>query len=127
MYMTKKDMVMVSVTYWYNFHTKVLLPFLNTLWWWLMPGVTFKVRWPSGEPIGPHSPNYDWTRINSNYMVETADPNFWYRPELEELVGKQGWDWDWCLKDDDISTNRLTIKFRFDKKHFATIFKLKWT
>jgi len=72
-----------------------------------MPGVTFKVKWPVG--------------------VHSADPNEHYRPELESLVGRQGWDWDWMLTDNDLSENRLTIKIRRGKERWAGWLSLKWS
>jgi hypothetical protein len=78
----------------------------RTLWWKLVPGVTVKVAWP--------------------HRYDIADPNIHYRPWLEQEVGRQFLEWDWDLIDDDIIKNLLTIRFRFDKKQYATLVKLKW-
>jgi hypothetical protein len=93
---------------------------MNKLWWMFMPGTKIKVKWPVG-----------WTDSveaggGGTIQIESADPNDHYRPELENLVGKQGLNWDWTLMDDDISTNKLTIKFRRGKEHLASYFALKW-
>ena len=73
-------------------------------WWRWGPGVAIKVKWPPG-----------------------GDPNHHYRPEIEEYVGRQGWDWDWGLKGNDINCNRLTIKFRKGKESHAMYFAMKWS
>ncbi len=48
-----------------------------------------------------------------------------YFQQVVELI-RQGFDWDWCIKDNDIAENRLTIKFRKGKARWATYFALKW-
>lgn len=107
--------------------TKKMLSWINRLWWEFMPGVEIKVLWPNGEvTVDEDHPLWDWTIGPSKYIVESADPNDHYRPELERKVGRQGWDWDWCFKDNDIAENRLTIKFRKSKARWATYFALKW-
>lgn len=101
---------------------------INKLWWRLMPGTTIKVRWPVGPiTITESDPRWDWTVGPSQYVVESADPNDHYRMDMEKNVGKQGWDWDWTMMDDDINKNVLTIKFRRGKELWASYFVLKWT
>jgi hypothetical protein len=78
----------------------------NNLWWKFIPGKKIKVRWPVDE--------------------SSADPNYHYRPLLEELVGDQGWDWDWRLEDNDLNENTLTIKFRRGKIEDALYFYMLW-
>jgi hypothetical protein len=56
-----------------------------------------------------------------------ADPNEHYRPWLEENVGKQGWDWDWGLYDEDVKRNTLTIKIRKKHAKFVIIAVMMWT
>lgn len=85
-----------------------------------MPGVIVKVKWPVG-----------WVRLweDGNGGVvdcESADPNDHYRPWMEEHVGKQGWDWNWDLLDNDASTNRLTIKVRRSKADLVSVMALMW-
>lgn len=57
----------------------------------------------------------------------SADPNDHYRPWLEDHVGRQGWDWNWDIKADDIVRNRLTIKFRKGKESRAVEAALMWS
>lgn len=83
------------------------------VWWKLMPGYCITVKWPVGM--------VEFTDY------ESPDPNDHYRPWLEENVGKQGWDWDWEMTNNDITTNSLTIKFRLGKKSYAMMAALKWT
>lgn len=119
---------MISPYYWYNHRAKVMLKWINQLWWRFIPGVEIKVIWPNGSLLIDEShPTWDWTVGTSRYWVESADPNEHYRPKIERLVGRQGWDWDWCLKDNDIAENRLTIKFRKGKDTWASYFLLKWS
>jgi len=112
---------MFSPYYYHNFRIKVALKWYNSLWWKLMPGTTVKVKWPVG-----------WAVVNDDgqggqVSVESADPNDHYRPWMEKNVGKQGWDWDWSMVDNDIAANQITIKFRRKKEQWATIAMLKWS
>ena len=92
-----------------------------------MPGVIVNVKWPMGlAAIDESMPQWDWTIGPSRYFVESADPNDHYRPWMEQHVGRQGWDWDWCMMNNDVACNRLTIKFRHGKENFASIVSLKW-
>ena len=118
---------MLNPFYWHNHRAKVTLPLIKQLWWKLMPGVTIKVKWPNGEIIVDDS-DPRWEDIGGATMMKfhSADPNDHYRPWMEENVGKQGWDWDWCMTDDDVSKNRLTIKFRRRREHHAIVASLKW-
>lgn len=75
-------------------------------WWLLVPGTVIKVQWPREYP---------------------CDPNYSYRPWLEENIGKQTVAWDWKLLDNDVSNNLLSIKIRLDKHNMATLVKLKWS
>jgi hypothetical protein len=119
---------MFSPYYYKKHRVKVLLSFINRLWWRFMPGTEFKVRWPAGNIVVDHN-DPRWQDMGGAVWVDfgfSADPNDHYRPELEQLIGKQGWDWDWCMKDGDIVENLLTIKFRRGKETLATYFGLKW-
>jgi len=91
------------------------------LWWRFTPGVEIKVRWPRGWVVLDEHP--DGSRVST----ESADPNDHYRPWIESHVGHQGWDWDWCQKDNDVALNQLTIKVRHKKAQYATIMALRWT
>ena len=97
------------------------------LWWYLMPGVVINVAWPKGEiKVGP-SHRDGWSGIGPEYeYVESADPNDHYRPWMEEHVGKQGWDWNWGMANNNAAENRLTIKIRRNHQEFAMIAKLQW-
>ena len=52
----------------------------------------------------------------------TADPNEFWRPWLEENVGRQAWRWNWRIAYD--VDNAVEIKFRREKdaSMFAMIF-----
>ena len=101
---------------------------LNKLWWALVPGTVVKVRWPVGRVVvTPSSKNWDWTLGATRQEIESADPNDHYRPWLEANVGRQTWDWDWNMLDNDSSTNRLSIKVRRAKSKYATEMALRWT
>lgn len=113
--------------YWKYKALKSGIALINKLWWKFIPGITFRVDWPNGDVIVTEDhPLWDWTIGASRYIVQSADPNEHFRPWLEKNVGKQGWDWDWCLADKDVTENKLTIKFRKSKEEYATIFRLRW-
>lgn len=119
---------MFSPYYYHSYGVKVALSWYNSLWWRFMPGTRVKVRWPVGLiTITEDDPRWDWTIGPSNYKVESADPNDHYRHWMEQNVGKQGWDWDWSMTDNDLAENKLTIKFRKSKEHFATMALLRWS
>ena len=92
----------------------------DAAWWRWMPGVTFTVKWPVGWVILDEMPD------GSTTSVQSADPNDHYRPWLEKNVGKQGWDWQWGLRDNNAADNRLTIKVRIKHAKWATIALLLW-
>ena len=112
---------MISPYYWHNSRVKVMLNLVNRIWWRLMPGITIKVKWPVGEIRLKQEQSDIWDHVRS------ADPNDHYRPWMKKYVGKQGWDWDWSMIDNDISENKLTIKFRKGKVEFATMAALRWS
>lgn len=93
-----------------------------------MPGEVINVSWPVGKVwVGPNSSSFDGFTNEIPQYVESADPNDHYRPDLEQLVGKQGWDWNWGMANNDVSANRLTIKIRKKHAHMASYFMLKWS
>jgi len=98
------------------------------LWWRFMPGVVISVKWPKGPvKVGP-SHRLGWNGIGDYFeYVESADPNDHYRPWLEEHVGKQGWDWNWGMVDNNVAENRLTIKIRQKHAKYATIAAIRWS
>lgn len=98
------------------------LNLINRLWWYFMPGVVIRVKWPKGFYVVLNEMS-DGSRVGT----ESADPNDHYRPWLEEHVGRQGWDWNWGMGNMDATENRLTIKIRRKYAKYATIAKLMWT
>jgi hypothetical protein len=112
---------MFSPYYWNTYGVKIALRFVNKLWWKFMPGTIIKVRWPVGPvEIWHDDGGYEW-------YEESADPNDHYRPWMEEKVGKQGWDWDWSMTDNDIADNCLTVKFRKGKEQYAILAAVRWS
>lgn len=108
---------------------KSAIGLISRLWWRFIPGVTIKVRWPSGDiTAGPGPSDPLWYDLGGAAYVKfySADPNDHYRPWMESNVGKQGWDWDWSLLDDDLNQNRLTIKFRRGREQFAILAAIRW-
>ena len=91
------------------------------LWWLLMPGTVIRVPWPGGMVIKEFADQYKTDR-----ELFSSDPNDHYRPWLEKNVGRQGWDWAWGMGNLDITENRLTIKFRRGREHWATAAALRW-
>ena len=100
----------------------------DKLWWRFMPGVVINVRWPTGKiKVGP-SHRDGWAGVGEYFeYVDSADPNDHYRPWMEEHVGKQGWDWQWGMANNDVSANCLTIKIRQKYAKHATIAALMWS
>lgn len=98
------------------------------LWWRFMPGVVINVKWPKGQiKVGP-SHRDGWSGYGPEFeYVDSADPNDHYRPWMEANVGRQGWDWNWGMANNDVSANRLTIKFQKKHKEAAMIAKLQWS
>ena len=101
---------------------------LEKLWWMFMPGVIITVRWPRGNIVVNHNdPRWvDWGGAVWVDLGFSADPNDHYRPWMEEHVGRQGWDWNWGFVDNDVTEDRLTIKFRRGKDENATLAALMW-
>lgn len=98
------------------------------LWWRFVPGVIFKVKWPSGNIVVDHK-DPRWVDLGGAVWVDlgfSADPNDHYRHELTAKCGRQGWHWDWGLADRDALDNRLTIKIIKSRAHWASYFALRW-
>ncbi len=98
-----------------------VLSIRQKLWWRFMPGVVINVRWPHGPVIKDFEDQY-----KTDEQLLSADPNHHYRPFLEKYIGKQGWDWNWGMADQDATDNRLTIKIRQRHAKYATIISLRW-
>ena len=92
--------------------------------WKFVPGVVFKVQWPVGKVERNIVDNYGWPGFE---YVASADPNDHYRPTMEKLVGRQGWDWDWQLIDNDSAENKLSIKVRRRHQEQALALALNWS
>lgn len=93
-----------------------------------MPGVEFKVKWPAGNIVVDHNHPL-WQDMGGAVWVDlgfSADPNDHYRPTMESLVGRQGWDWQWDLRDNDAAENKLTIKVRNKHKETAMLLAMQW-
>ena len=92
-----------------------------------MPGVVINVRWPKGQvKVGP-SHRDGWSGYGPEFeYVDSADPNDHYRPWMEENVGKQGWDWNWGMANNDVADNRLTIKVRTKHAECLTLAAMRW-
>lgn len=106
------------------------LNIIHQLWWRFMPGVIINVKWPTGMIVagpGPEDPRWCDLGGASYITYESADPNDHYRPWLEKHVGRQGWDWNWGMANNDASENRLTIKIRQKYQECAIIAKMMWS
>ena len=102
----------------------------DKLWWRFVPGVVVNVKWPSGKIVaGPGPDDPFWCDLGgANYVTfDSADPNDHYRPWMEKHIGKQGWDWNWGMCDNDVTENRLTIKIRQKYAKYATIAAIRWS
>lgn len=65
---------------------------------------------------------FEYKSSHKDFMPDPrVDPNDYYRPWLEKIVGKQGEDWQWILFP---STNSLV--FYFKKEEHAVLFELTW-
>lgn len=97
------------------------------LWWWLVPGVVIRVKWPRGSIVIDHD-DPRWYDVGARRVeIESADPNDHYRPTMERLVGRQKWHWDWGFVGNDVNENCLTIKILRSKAKYATMLTLLWT
>lgn len=57
------------------------------------------------------------------FMNYDSEPNHYYRPWLEQNIGKQGIDWDWRL---DSINNENLLAIDFTNKENALFFELSW-
>lgn len=103
------------------------LNIIEKTWWRFMPGVVINVKWPKGQiKVGP-SHRDGWSGYGPEFeYVDSADPNDHYRPWMEQHVGRQKWDWDWGMVDNDVADNRLTIKIRRGKEESAMMAAMMW-
>ena len=98
------------------------------LWWRFMPGEVINVRWPTGNIVVDHNdPRWcDWGGAVWVDLGFSADPNEHYRTEMEKYCGRQGWNWNWGIADNDVAANRLTIKIRRKYANYAILLAIKW-
>ena len=77
-----------------------------------MPGTVISISWPSVAT-----------------GQESSDPNQCFRPWMEQHVGWQTLDWDWCAGDVSAYNGRgeLLIKFRRGREQYASLFVLTWS
>lgn len=88
-----------------NESTDILRNIYDRIWWNFCPGTTIVVKWPHDE--------------------YSADPNNFYRPFLEENVGKQGRDWNWRIN--NWENNTLLLKLRYGKTEWASYLTILWS
>ncbi len=105
------------------------LNFIETLWWRFMPGVIINVKWPRGNiVVNDQDPRWvDWGGAVWVDLGFSADPNEHYRWYLEKHVGRQKWDWDWGMANNDVTQDRLTIKIRRSKAKYASMIGIMWS
>lgn len=105
------------------------LNFYQKLWWKFVPGVVIKVKWPRGNiVVNDQDPRWvDWGGAVWVDLGFSADPNDHYRWYMEKYIGKQGWDWNWGLSDNDTAEDMMTIKIKKSKSKYATIIGLMWS
>ena len=104
------------------------LNIIHQLWWRFVPGVIINVKWPKGPLVVDHN-DPRWVDLGGAVWVsiDSADPNDHYRPWMEKHVGRQGWDWNWGMANNDATENRLTIKIRQKHAKYATIAAMRWS
>lgn len=103
------------------FRKFLLASVIQNLWWRFVPGTTITVKWPNG-----------WVLLHDDGLggqihTESADPNDHYRPDLEKLVGRQGWDWNWGCAGAGTIDSTISIKFRSGRAEHASYFSLRWS
>lgn len=102
-----------------------------------MKGETVTLPWPKMMKIVVNDTSDQWTDCGGAKKVEliTDDPNYHYRPFLEQKVGKQGKDWMWrhvvgcsvfISPDFHRQVDKLEIKLSKDKAKWASVIRLKW-
>jgi hypothetical protein len=108
-------------------HFPATFGLIDKCWWRFVPGEIIRVRWPNGPvEINDTMYEYDPTMSASRYIVDSADPNLHYRPLLEQHVGKQKWDWDWCVGSNYATDPCMIIKIRRKHSQWAAYFALLW-
>ena len=103
-----------------------MLSRLEKLWWYFVPWVEVRVRWPSGY-IAVDRKDPRWYDVGARLVeIHSADPNDFYRPFMEEWIGRQGPDWQWYMGDLDATENCLTIRLRKKYEVYASHIAMMW-
>ena len=103
-----------------------MLGLLDRLWWYFVPWVEVNVKWPSGY-IGVGRDDPRWYDVGARLVeVHSADPNDFYRPFMEEWIGRQHIEWTWYMANNDAAENRLTIRMRRKYKIYASHIAMMW-
>ena len=103
-----------------------LLSLIERVWWYFNPYVEVTVRWPVGEIVVEYG-DPRWYDCGARLvLIQSADPNDHYRPFLEEWIGRQRWDWQFLMKNNDARDNRITIRIRQKHAVFATHVAMMW-
>jgi len=85
------------------------------------------VRWPIGAVMVDHDhAKWDSSLGTVRQEIYSADPNDHYRPELEQLVGEQGVDWQWHYPVDNMADTHIGIEFAPWRESWASYFAMKW-
>jgi hypothetical protein len=96
------------------------------IWWYFVPYIDVNVRWPVGV-LAVNRDHHRWYDVGTVWVeIESADPNDFYRPFLEENVGRQWFDWTMYMGNTDARDNRLTIRLRKKHESMATHIALIW-
>lgn len=100
---------------------------IERVWWYFVPWVEVKVKWPVGEIVIGHDDPRWYDCGATKVAIESADPWDHYGPWLLQNVGRYKWNWEWEVKDHDISENRLTIRIRKKHEQQATAIAMMWS
>jgi hypothetical protein len=86
-----------------------------------------RVRWPIGAVmVEDDHVKWDSGLGTVRQEIYSADPNDHYRPELEQLVGEQGVDWQWHYPVDNMADTHIGIEFAPWRESWASYFAMKW-
>jgi hypothetical protein len=97
------------------------------IWWRFVGKIEVTVKWPTGDIVVDHN-DPRWYDLGGAVWISffSADPNDHYRPWMEQNVGRQNWDWNWELINNNVAENRLTIRMREKHAVYATHIALMW-
>jgi hypothetical protein len=116
-----------------NIITNELKKWRDRIYWSLVDHVEIDVKWPEQKMVIGKYGDPGWYDVGANYVeFETSDPNYHYRPFMEQWIGRQGWDWDWRLAwhgrniETGEQNGRLTIRMRQKHAIYASHMALMW-